>query len=221
MIKEFDKDKSDISLTKQVFNKLQSDILDGKYKNGDKIVEVAISKELGVSRTPVREALRQLELEGLVNSVRNKGIYVTNITKKDIEDIYVIRSLVEGQCAYWACENITSEQIDKLEENIYLREFYLQKGNFEQILKLDNEFHKTLYEASKSKILNNMLTGFHKYVVRGRRISLNDTNRTRLSIDEHKKILIAIKKKDADRCRELSTLHIINSMDSVKSKLKE
>ncbi len=217
----FEIGENETSLSQRVFKKLQNDILEGRYKTGDKMVELAISKDLGVSRTPIREALRQLELEGLVKSVHNKGIYVTNITEKDVNDIYVIRSLIEGQCAYWACENINEEQLERLEENIYLREFHLQKGNLEQILKLDNEFHKILYEASASKILKNILTDLHKYVVRVRRMSLNDLSRAKMSVREHSKIVDAIKGKNPDRARELATLHTINSMRSIKSKLKE
>ncbi len=218
---EFEMGGGEGSLSQKVFNKLQNDILEGKYNTGDKMVEMTISKELGVSRTPIREALRQLELEGLVKSVHNKGIYVTNITEKDISDIYIIRSLIEGQGAVWACENISEEEVAELEENIYLREFHLEKGNLENIVKLDNEFHKILYEASGSKILKNMLSDLHKYAIKGRRKSLNDLSRAKLSIEEHSKIVDAIRDKDAEKARELVNLHVINSMNSVREKLKD
>ena len=90
------------SLRRRVFQKMQDDILGGRYQQGEELRELALSKEMGVSRTPVREALRQLELEGLVSIIPNKGAYVTSITEKDVEDIYTIRSLLEGLCARWA-----------------------------------------------------------------------------------------------------------------------
>ena len=95
------------SLGGRVFQKLRDDILSGKYKEHDELRETTLGKELGVSRTPVREALRQLELEGLVTIIPNKGAYVTGISQKDIRDIYVIRSMLEGLCARWAAQHIT------------------------------------------------------------------------------------------------------------------
>ena len=100
------------SLRGRVFNKLREDILAGKYQENEELREVVIGEELGVSRTPVREAFRQLELEGLIRIVPNKGAYVTGITAKDVRDIYMIRSRLEGLAARWATENISEEQLD-------------------------------------------------------------------------------------------------------------
>ena len=111
----------DQSLRGKVFQKLREDILSGVYQDGDELREAAIGEEMGVSRTPVREALRQLELEGLVALVPNRGAYVTGITRKDVCDIYKIRSLLEGLCARWATEHITEKQIEALEEDHWLR----------------------------------------------------------------------------------------------------
>ena len=129
------------SLRGRVFHKIRDDILSGKYKDNEELKEVAIGEELGVSRTPVREAFRQLELEGLIHIIPNKGAYVTGITVKDVKDIYMIRSLLEGLCAKWATENITSEQLEEMEENVYLAEFHAAKGHTQQIAELDNRFH--------------------------------------------------------------------------------
>ena len=99
------------SLADQVFMKLEGDIIQGIYPKGEILTELRLVEQLGVSRTPVREAFRQLELEGLIQIVPNKGAYVTGITKKDVRDIYMIRSLLEGLCARWATEHITPEQM--------------------------------------------------------------------------------------------------------------
>ena len=144
------------SLGGRVFQKIREDILSGKYKEHDELRETTLGKELGVSRTPVREALRQLELEGLVAIIPNKGAYVTGISQKDIKDIYVIRSMLEGLCARWAAQHISGEQLDELEEAVLLSEFQMKKGsgfNAEQITLLDGRFHTILYEASGSRIL--------------------------------------------------------------------
>ena len=118
----------DHSLSGRVFQKIREDILNGKYKENDELRENTIGKELGVSRTPVREALRQLELEGLVTIIPNRGAYVTGISQKDIWDIYMIRSHLEGLCARWATEHITDEQMEKLEEILMLSEFQMNRG---------------------------------------------------------------------------------------------
>ena len=108
----------DRSLRGRVFQHLREDILNGVYKDHEELREVTIGEELGVSRTPVREALRQLELEGLVTIIPNKGAYVTAITRKDVKDIYKIRSQLEGLCANWATKYITDAQIEELEEEL-------------------------------------------------------------------------------------------------------
>ncbi len=142
--KKYDTDDK-YSLRGRVFQKLREDILSGKYKEHEELKEVAIGEELGVSRTPVREAFRQLELEGLIKIVPNKGAYVTGITAKDVKDIYMIRSLLEGLCARLATEKITREQMEEMEENIYLADFHEEKGHLDQIAELDNKFHDILY----------------------------------------------------------------------------
>ena len=150
------------SLRGRVFNKLREDILSGKYQDHEELKEVAIGEELGVSRTPVREAFRQLELEGLIQIVPNKGAYVTGITAKDVKDIYMIRSSLEGMCARLATENITEEQLEELEENVYLASFHASKGHMEQMTELDNRFHHILYEACDSKMLEKLLQAFQE-----------------------------------------------------------
>ena len=147
-------ERQEHSLSNRVFLKIRDNILNGTYKEQDELRENTIGKELGVSRTPVREALRQLELEGLVTIVPNKGAYVTGITTKDVKDIYTVRSMLEGLCARWATEHITEEQLDELEEIIFLSEFHMKKeghNNTEQIAVLDSRFHAVLYEASNSR----------------------------------------------------------------------
>ena len=115
-----------------VFNTLRQAIITGEFAPGERLMEIALANRLGVSRTPVREAIRKLELEGLVKIIPNKGAYVTGITPKDVQDIYMIRSMWEGMCARWATEHITPEQIEQLEEIVLLSEFHLnQQSNLE------------------------------------------------------------------------------------------
>ena len=210
------------SLRGRVFNKLRDDILSGKYEDHEELKEVAIGEEMGVSRTPVREAFRQLELEGLIQIIPNKGAYVTGITEKDVKDIYMIRSKLEGLCARWATEHITEEQMEEMEENIYLADFHEEKGHLDQIAELDNKFHDILYEACDSKLLEHTLRDFHRYVLRVRQKTLATNTRGRASNEEHRQIMEAIKAGDAEQAEKLANRHMINAYDNmVKNGLKE
>lgn len=203
------------SLRGRVFHKLREDILNGKYKENEELKEVAIGEELGVSRTPVREAFRQLELEGLIQIVPNKGAYVTGINAKDVKDIYMIRSSLEGMCARLATENITPEQLEELEENVYLASFHASKGHMEQMAELDNRFHHILYAACDSKMLENLLQDFHQYVIRIRRKTLSTKERGIASNEEHRQIMEAIKAGDGAEAEQLATQHMINAYDNM------
>lgn len=210
------------SLRGRVFNRLREDILSGKYEEHEELKEMAIGEEMGVSRTPVREAFRQLELEGLIQIIPNRGAYVTGITEKDVRDIYMIRSMLEGLCARWATEHITQEQMDEMEENVYLAEFHAKKGHLEQLAELDNRFHDILYEACNSKILEHQLKDFHQYVLRVRRKTLANANRGPKSNEEHKQIMEAIRDRNADLAEQLAHQHMINAYENmVKNGLHE
>lgn len=210
------------SLRGRVFQKLREDILSGRYKENEELKEVAIGEELGVSRTPVREAFRQLELEGLIQIVPNKGAYVTGITAKDVKDIYMIRSLLEGLCARLATENIIKDQLEEMEENIYLAEFHAAKGHMDQMAELDNRFHDILYEACNSKMLEHTLRDYHQYVLRVRQKTLSTNTRGRASNEEHRQIMEAIKAGDAAKAEQLANRHMQNAYDNmVKNGLNE
>ena len=200
------------SLREKVFEKIRTDILRGRYKKGDELVECTIGKELGVSRTPVREAIRQLELEGLVQLIPNKGAFVTGISTKDVMDMYLIRAKLEGLCAAMAATHVTQETLDKMEEAIVLSDYYVEKENFQQVCQQDGEFHKLLYEASQSRILAHTLLDFHQYLQRVRMASVKERKRTQPSAQEHKQILEAIRKGDAKAAEQAAYQHITNTI---------
>ena len=210
-----------MGLRGEVFHTIQENILNGVYAENEELRENTLAQELGVSRTPVREALRQLELEGLVKIIPNKGACVTGITKKDVKDIYAVRSMLEGLCARWATENISDKQIDALEEIILLSEFHVKRGKegqTNQVAELDGKFHEVLYEASNSRILKHVLSDFHKYVRMARKSSVANPERAEKSIEEHKKILQAIKDKNADKAELMANEHMMNVMKNLNMK---
>lgn len=205
------------SLRGQVFDKIRSDILNGKYKRGEELVESSIGKELGISRTPVREAIRQLELEGLVQLVPNKGAFVTGISEKDVRDIYLIRARLEGLAARMAAKNITPELLDEMEETVVLSEYHAKKEHYEQVCEMDSKFHKLLYKASGSRILEHTLTDFHQYVQRVRMASIMKKRRMEKSNDEHDAILTAIREHDEEKAELVATRHISNTVENLKN----
>lgn len=204
------------SLRGRVFHKIREDILSGKYKQNEELKETAIGTELGVSRTPVREALRQLELEGLVNIIPNKGAYVIGITPKDIKDIYVMRSVMEGLCAKWATEFITADQIAELDEINDLSEYHFNKERYDQVLELDNRFHEVLYLASSSRMLFHTLSDYHHYLERVRKRTLSSKDRVIHTIEEHRAIVEAIRTKNADKAEYLANQHIMNTIENIQ-----
>ena len=137
-----------------VYQKLRENILNGHYKHGDELRETAVGKEIGVSRTPVREALRQLELEGLVTIIPNTRCFRqrnlrTGCTGYLPDPVQGWRGFVPG----WAAERIDESTLEEMEETMMLTAFHEEQGHYDQLFKLDSRFHSCLYEACKSKIL--------------------------------------------------------------------
>ncbi len=207
-------EKDDIdghSLREKVFNILEEDLLRGVYKPGESLIESKLSEELGVSRTPIREAIRQLELEGLVRYIPNKGAVVLGISSEDVDDIYTIRMMIEGLAVRWATEKITDKDILKLKEIVDLEEFYTIKNDTPRLLKVDSNFHETIFKASKSRLLIKMLTMFHHYTLSARNTSFESPGRAQETLNEHKAILKAIEEKDCDKAEILTVEHIKNA----------
>ena len=205
----------------QVFNALEDAILNGSYKEGrseegDSLNELRLSKSLGVSRTPVREALMQLELEGLVKNIPNKGAVVVGISEQDVEDIYEIRIRIEGLAAKLCAEKITGKELEELEQCMALQEYYLKKpDSAKEMGELDGEFHRIIFAASKSRPLQNVLTSFHNYIRRARAGSVCVTGRAEESVAEHLAILEAITKHDGELAEKLTAEHIKNARDNI------
>lgn len=213
-MKEFSSENK-YSLRGKVYSIIRENILDGKYKVGESLVEMRLAEELNVSRTPIREAIRQLELEGLIESIPNKGAVVKGINTKDMEDIYKIRLLLEGLAARWCIKRISDGQIKELQEIYELMEFYTNKKDIENIERLNTKFHQTIYETAGSNILLHILKDFQVYVKIARCESLRCPGRMESSLEEHRKILEAIKCKDEALMEEFLIAHVKNSSRNI------
>ena len=210
------------SLSARVFHTLREEILSGKYQKDEELKEKTIGEELGVSRTPVREALRQLDLEGLVEIAPNRGAKVIGISRKDVEDIYHMRARLEGLAARKAAEQIKEEELAELEEVILLSEFHVKKPESKQMVRLDGRFHEIMYRASGSRMLEHVLTDFLHYVKMARSHSVKTEHRAQESVKEHKRILEAIRQRDGDLAEQLAHQHMINAYENmVKNGLNE
>ena len=163
----------------------------------------------------LREDILSGKYEEHEELIPNKGAYVTGITAKDVKDIYMIRSSLEGMCARLATENITEEQLEELEENVYLAAFHASKGHMEQMTELDNRFHHILYDACNSKMLERLLVDFHQYEARIRQKTLSTKERGIASNNEHRQIMEAIKAGNADEAERLATLHMNNAYNNM------
>lgn len=199
----------------KVYQDIRDDILCGHYEQGEELAEIAIGERLGVSRTPVREALRQLALEGLVELIPNKGAYAKGISAEDVEDIYLIRSKLEGLCARMAAEKHTEDELGEMEEAICLSEFHAGREEYQRVYEQDSHFHELMYEASHSRMLSNLLSQYHQYVQKVRKLSIQNHTRSTMSSAEHKKILDAIRAHDGDAAEKLATQHVINTMNNL------
>lgn len=196
-----------VSLADQVFEKLENDIIIGVYPRGEILTELKLVEELGVSRTPIREALRRLEQERLIQD-SGKGSLVLGITVEDLIDIMEIRQRIEGIAAAYATRNMTPEGLEALRSINELQDFYYEKKDLERLREMDDRFHDTIFEMSGSMVLCDTLRPLHKKTQRYRKLSIDDNARLESSVQQHKDIFNAIASADAELATKLITEHI-------------
>ena len=198
------------SLADQVFDKLENDIIHGLYTKGEILTELKLVEQLGVSRTPIREALRRLEQERLITDT-GKGSMVLGITEDDLVDIMNIRQRIEGLAAYYATLNITEEGRKELAHIVDLQEFYFSKKDADHLRLVDDQFHDTVCYLSKRTVITDTLIPLHRKTRRYRRAALEDRSRTSHTMKEHREMYEAIMAGDAELAMELTTKHIENA----------
>lgn len=209
-----------VSLADQIFAELENNILTGVYAIGETFTETVISKNLGVSRTPIREAIRRLEQERLVN-VTTKGIVIRGISAKDISDMYEIRIRTEGLASRWAANAISEEGKKELCEIVELQEFYTNKKDVDNIKNMDSKFHEIVYKNCGSLVLADMLHELHKKVIKYRKASVSNSDRAFLSTKEHREILDAILSGNGELAEKLTVEHIKNAKENIEKTVKE
>jgi DNA-binding GntR family transcriptional regulator len=208
-----------VSLADQVFEKLENDIITGVYARGEILTELKLVEALGVSRTPVREALRRLEQERLITE-SGKGSVVLGITLEDLMDIMNIRERIEGLAAYYATKNLTAQGLEKLRSISQLQDFYYQQHDIEHLRQMDDQFHDTIYELSGRTVIRDTLMPLHKKAQRYRKISIEDDTRLANSIQEHRGIFNAICDGDAQKADDLIRQHITNAKENMIARFR-
>lgn len=196
------------SLGSKIFILLRDRILNESYKCGDKLNELTLAKELKISRTPIREALKQLELEGLVESIPNKGVYVKGFSPRDIDDMFEIRLSLEGLAVSFAIDRMDEVHLAKIKEVFELLEFYTAKGDFDKVNDFNILFHESIYQATQSTYFEQILKDIHYYVSVTSRHSIARPERLESSLLEHHAILEAIIDGDKDEATERIQRHI-------------
>ena len=212
------RERKSISIADQIFEQLERDILSGKYARGELLTELRLSEELGVSRTPIREAIRRLEQENILEEA-GRGVTVVGISQEDMLDMYEIRIRIEGLAAEWAAKRITAEELRGMGETLELQRYYTEKndsGHSDQIKNLDSQFHEMIYRACGSRALTDTLLNLHKKMTKFRMASVSKHSRALQSVEEHEAILAALNAHDSAGANEAMTRHVINARDRMR-----
>ncbi len=188
-----------MALSTDLFSNLRKDILQGRLRQGEKLTEQQICDEYSVSRTPVREAFRQLELEGFIEIIPNRGAFVVGFSQQDIQDMYELRKAYEVLAVKWAIERMTSDEYEKLEEAFEFMEFYTQKKDAEKMLNINMNFHDLIYKASHNRMLYHILSSYQLYIKQSKDSRRVDVTTTHLDeiLAEHRSIFEAFRDRDA------------------------
>lgn len=208
-------------LREVVFESLREAIITGLLRPGERLMEVQVAEELGVSRTPVREAIRKLELEGLVVMLPRRGAYVAGISVKDIADVFEVRAALEALAASLAAERITDAELEDLERSLVEITKISDTQDIGTIVARDTSFHDIIYRASRNSWLIQIISNLQDQIQRFRMTTLSRPGRTKEAVEEHKKIVEAISDRNSELAAQLAREHIENAESSLLNSLKE
>jgi DNA-binding GntR family transcriptional regulator len=194
-----------------VFESLREAIISGVLKPGERLMEIQLAEEMGVSRTPIREAIRKLELEGFVVMIPRKGAYVAGISLKDIADVFEIRAALEALAASLAAERITEEELEQMERLLVRKAELTEANDLDSIVEVDTDFHAILFKASRNEKLGQILNNLREQIQRFRAVSLAMPGRMKEALEEHRKIVEALSERNVALVASLAAEHIENA----------
>ena len=198
-------------LREVVCESLREAIRSGVLKPGERIMEIQLAEELGVSRTPVREAIRKLELEGYVVMMPRRGTYVASMSIRDINEIFEIRTALESLSNGLAADHITDDELEHLQRLLVIIGGYIKEGNIEKIVETDIEFHDLLYHAARNERLVGIISNLRDQLTRFRTLSMSYPGRLEETLEEHRLIVDAIASGDRKSASRAAERHMENS----------
>lgn len=198
------------SLADQVYEKLEGDIVMGVYARGEILTELKLVEQLGVSRTPIREALRRLEQDRLIRE-SGKGSVVLGITHEDLLDIMDIRCALEPLAAGYAASGASQGQLQELEHLVELQEFYCEKGDAGHLSQTDGQFHSLIGQSCGHGVIRDTLLPLYRKTARFRRAALEGKHYDRRMVEEHRAILQAIARRDPEAAAEQTRRHLVQA----------
>ena len=204
--------KNVIAAREKTYDYLKANILSGHFIPGERLAEEHLAAELGVSRTPVREALHKLEQEGLIEPLESRGFRVPQDSPEEIEDLFDIRTVLEGYTLKIICERITDEQIAMLEEIIEKADDALRRKRIDEVFQWNTQFHDTLHSlVADKRRFHSLIVNMRKYVLRYRKDTLQSLGAAKRASDGHRQILLALKLKEPELCERVMRIHIRQS----------
>jgi len=198
-------------LREVVFNSIRGAIISGVLKPGERLMEVQLAEKMGVSRTPIREAIRKLELEGLVVMIARKGAYVADLSIKNIIDVLEVRAVLEGLASGLAALRMTEEEIKDLELTARHFEQAMNSNDVEGVIQTDIEFHEKIFKATRNEKLLQLTNSLMEQVQRFRVMYLNKAIKSTNLIKEHYKIVEAISRRNREMAENIAKIHIQNA----------
>ncbi len=208
-------------LREVVSEALREAITTGILKPGERLMEIQMAEELGVSRTPVREAIRRLELEGFLVMVPRRGTYVSDLSIKDINEVFEIRTALDVLAAGLAAERITEEELEQMERLLVTIGEYIDNGQADKIVDADTEFHDVLYRASRNDRLVGIISNLREQITRFRSISMAYPGRLINTLGEHRRLVEAIAQRDPELAQQYAREHMENAEQTLLNDLNE
>ncbi len=208
-------------LRELVYEEIRIQIMNGNIRPGTRLMEVDIAEEIGVSRTPVREAIRKLEKEGLVSIEQRRGAYVSKISKQEMFEILEVRQQMEGLAAFLAASRMTKEQIEKLKKVEVNYSKAVKSENTLDMITNDSLFHKMILEGSNNKTLIRLVSPLQEMALRFRYLYYDDISRAVNVPDEHEKIIKAIENGSDEEARQATYNHIKSLKELIQEALKD
>lgn len=208
-------------LREVVTETLRDAIVSGVLKPGERLMEIQLAEELGVSRTPVRESIRKLELEGFVVMVPRRGTYVADLSIKDINEVYEIRTVLDVLAAGLAAERITEDELEELERLLVQIGEYVDENNVEKLIEYDSQFHDVLYRASRNDRLVGIINNLREQFTRFRSISMKYPGRMKNTVEEHTRLVEAIAQRNPELAQQIAREHMENSEQTLLKEFDE